>query len=360
MIRKHAKRIWVGLLSLVLLTCVLPAAQLERIETLRISAEERVRGWALYPTIEALVAGTPTAVPLPTRSQFPTATPQPTPTPAPTEEPGPQGRIVFTCQVDKNPSHDQICVINADGTGLRQLTEDMDFQHFYPSWAPDGNSILFSASQAGEFKIYELDLRTGEMAIVGDISGDLYAPAVSPDGEQIVFTRHFSESEQYISVCDRDGSNVRNLTGYYDARDPVWSPDGKKILFSSLHNGTPQLYIMDTEGLLKQQVSEMVGLRGRTDWSEDLAIVTYAGEYEERNREIVLLELGGQPQVLTQGGDNLAPSFSPDGEWLAFMSYRDNFWQADGCELYVMRRDGSDVRRLTDNDYCDYQPRWGP
>ena len=205
-----------------------------------------------------------------------------------------------------------------------------------------------------------MDLRAGEVKIVGDISGNLYAPAVSPDGEQIVFTRHFSESEQYISVCDRDGSNVRNLTGYYDARDPVWSPDGKKILFSSLHNGTPQLYIMDTEGILKQQVSEMVGLRGRTDWSKDLAIVTYAGEYEERNREIVLLELGGQPQVLTQGGDNLAPAFSPYGEWLAFMSYRDNFWQADGCELYVMRLDGSDVRRLTDNTYCDYQPRWGP
>ena len=31
-----------------------------------------------------------------------------------------------------------------------------------------------------------------------------------------------------------------------------------------------------------------------------------------------------------------------------------------GCEIYIIGSDGSDVRRLTDNDYCDWQPRWGP
>ena len=63
---------------------------------------------------------------------------------------------------------------------------------------------------------------------------------------------------------------------------------------------------------------------------------------------------------LTDGLNNLAPSFSPDGNWITFMSYRDHPQQALGCEIYIMRVDGSDVRRLTDNDICDWQPRWGP
>ena len=31
-----------------------------------------------------------------------------------------------------------------------------------------------------------------------------------------------------------------------------------------------------------------------------------------------------------------------------------------GCEIYVIRTDGTELRRLTNNEYCDYQPRWGP
>jgi Tol biopolymer transport system component len=31
-----------------------------------------------------------------------------------------------------------------------------------------------------------------------------------------------------------------------------------------------------------------------------------------------------------------------------------------GCEIYIMTTEGKQITRLTDNDYCDFQPRWGP
>ena len=74
--------------------------------------------------------------------------------------------------------------------------------------------------------------------------------------------------------------------------------------------------------------------------------------------------------VARQGGDarrltstpavEADPQFSPDGKWIAFTAYTDvaNKNQAS-CEIYIMRVDGTDQRRLTNNGYCDYQPRWG-
>jgi Tol biopolymer transport system component len=176
---------------------------------------------------------------------------------------------------------------------------------------------------------------------------------------RVVFTRHADDTTRFISVYDHEEDVFQDLTNFFGDGDPVWSPDGSKILFLSGQDNNAQLYFMNADGTFIQQITQLTGLRGRPDWASNLAIVTYGGEAEEHNREIILLTISGEPRYITEGGDNLAPSFSPDGQWIVFVSYRDHFWEADGCELYLMRRDGTDVRRLTQNDYCDDQPRWG-
>jgi TolB protein len=270
----------------------------------------------------------------------------------------PTGRIIYTCQVDNTYGHDQICMINADGTGFRQLTNDLLHQHLSPSWAPDGNSFVFVGSHSGSPKIYEMDLE-GNMHMVGNVEGDLYSPMISPDGLRIIFTRYVSDTERYISVMNRDGSNLLDLVAYYDNKDAVWSEDGSKVLFTSREDGKAGIYYMNAGGTTIQKVDELSGLDGRPDWSVDYTIATYSGTKDAHDREIVLMEVGKAPETITNGGDNLSPSFSPDGQWITFMSYRDHYWESDGCEIYIMRKDGTDIRRLTNNTYCDYQPRWG-
>jgi TolB protein len=41
-------------------------------------------------------------------------------------------------------------------------------------------------------------------------------------------------------------------------------------------------------------------------------------------------------------------------------AYFDHLQDINACEIYILRVDGTDLRRITNNDYCDYQPRWGP
>jgi len=271
----------------------------------------------------------------------------------------PDGHIVFVCQVFRDDRTNQICVVNADGTGFTRLTSNDQADHFYPSLGPDGQSVLYSSNESGEYAVYEMDLSNGTSHRLTYL-GDDYAPAMSPDGSQVVFV-HNDGQRQTLWVVDRAGGTPRWLAAASrgDGWDPVWSPDGDRILFASTRAGGVQLFVADAVGSSVRQLTDVEGLRGRSDWSPDGAfLATYAGSAWQR--EILLLDLEGSILAHpTQGGNNLAPSISPDGEWITFTSYRDHYGDDNGCEIYVMRKDGSDVRRLTNNDYCDWQPRWG-
>jgi eukaryotic-like serine/threonine-protein kinase len=272
----------------------------------------------------------------------------------------PSGKIVYTCQVTKYETRNQICVINADGTGTFQLTTDANnSDHLYPTFAPDEKSVMFSSDRSGEYAIFEMTL-DGRLSQITDGSHEAYGADISPDGQRVVFTQIVDELRG-IYVMNRDGSDIQPVyaPGDHEAWDVVWSPDGKQVLFASDRTGTIQLFTSNLDGTNLRQVSNMEKLRGRSDWAADgVTMATYAGD--EWLREIYLLDAAtDSPRQITTGGNNLAPSFSADGGWIAFTSYRDHPKEDQGCEIYVMRSDGTDVRRLTDNDYCDWQPRWG-
>ena len=109
-----------------------------------------------------------------------------------------------------------------------------------------------------------------------------------------------------------------------------------------------------------RRITNVSNLRGRSDWSPDgVTVATYIGT--SWNRELFLLGTdGSNMRQITSGGNNLAPSFSPDGHWIAFTSYMDSYKDENGCEIYIMRINDGEIIRLTENDYCDWQPRWGP
>lgn len=271
------------------------------------------------------------------------------------------GKIVFTCQINKIQASDQICIMNADGSGFRQLTSD-SVRHYYPSLAPDGGSVVYSAfRESNVYEIYELNLNTGNAIRLTNRIGVSNAPEISPDGTSITFMRGNPNTQQnQIWVMDRSGDNPGNVPQAL-GWDPTWSPDGKQILYASDRDGGVQLFTVSLKGSNIKRVTNLPSIRGRSDWSPDgQFIVTYSGE--AWNREVYIMNADGSNvrQLTPTGGNSQGPSISPDGKWVVFTAYFDKYGDDHGCEIYVIRVDGTDLRRLTNNEYCDYQPRWGP
>ena len=147
----------------------------------------------------------------------------------------------------------EIFVMNADGTGLLQLTNNLVGDH-EPSWSPDGQQIVFHSNRDGDLDLYVMnaDGSSGENPIQLTNNATNEEDAVwSPDGTTIAFVSD-RDVDREIFLIAADGSSGQNyfrLTlNADDDDDPEWSPDGTMIAFTSDRDGDDEIYIMMADG----------------------------------------------------------------------------------------------------------------
>jgi hypothetical protein len=268
----------------------------------------------------------------------------------------PTGKIVYTCQI----AGDEVCLMNADGSGWRQLTNS-SAASYYGSLSPDGQAVLYISKGSGHTEIYELNLLTGKARQLTRLEREVGSPEISPDNQWIAFTYRGNNNIAQVWIMNRDGSNPHKFysSSNQEAHDPAWSPDGTRILFAMGKGENNKLYVVGLDGHDPQVVNETIDTRGRSDWSiNNIIAFDMGGPFQH---DIYVMNMNGsQLEKLSDGNNSQGASFSPDGKWMAFTAYTNvvNKDQAS-CEIYIIRTDGTDARRLTSNAYCDYQPRWG-
>lgn len=268
----------------------------------------------------------------------------------------PSGRIVFTCQI----AGDEICIIDADGSNFRRITDTLS-GNSYASISPDGKYVIFVGKPDKTTEILEISLETGDVKLLTDLGVNIGAPEISPDNKYILFTYRADNHAAQVWIMERNGNDAHEFYSVSgkDVHDATWSPDGSQVLFAMGRGENNQLYVMDSNGRDPRLVNSTIDTRGHSDWSvKDLITFDMGGSFAH---EIYTMNLDGNSlQKITQGDNAQGQSFSPDGQWIAYTAYTDVANKdTSSCEIYIMRVDGSDKRRLTDNNYCDYQPRWG-
>ena len=269
-----------------------------------------------------------------------------------------------------------ILVMDVAGRGSRVLSTQHDSD---PAWSPDGDQIVYSHrinDQRWDLSIMDRD-GANRRRLTNHPSIDRF-PSWSPDGQRIAFvSRREDGHSQDVFVMNADGTDVRNLTRLPTLdMHPDWSPDGKRIAFTSARDrfaggdAVAEIYTMNPDGSDQRRLTVRDAFDGEPAWSPDgrqLLILRSRDlrdtPYPERRggRGFYLMDPdGGNVREIAhfarafRGG-----TWSPDGAHIAFsLSIPREDGRGDNFEIFVMDRDGSHVRNLTNHPDGGMSPDW--
>lgn len=284
--------------------------------------------------------------------------------PTHTTSPSPVGNKEQITFVSNRTGHDEIYMMNPDGSEQRQLTHRKS-QARYPAWSPSRDQIAFVSG----WRLYVINADGGEEM---NLSDTLFSDGIprgevdgsiswSPDGNWIAFAITFGQASygenlpsgsiRDICVMNVEDKSFFNLTRNILNQDiqkwsgtPAWSPDGTQILYNTLCDEQRNIYIMNSDGSNQRQLTQ-----SGCDWASSFSPNGRQIAFESSRNghfDIYLMDANGQNvQQLTHGGFRI-PRWSPDGQKLIF-------YDNDG--IYVMSLHDNRIEQLISQDKL---PAW--
>jgi serine/threonine protein kinase len=263
-----------------------------------------------------------------------------------------------------------VFVMGATGESVRRIS---DFG-FNPSWSPDGKKIVVSTEGGNNARarqtvasLWVIDVQTREKKKIYD--GDAVLPRWSPHGQRIAFWAlpDPGRGQRDILTIPAGGGAVVPVTDDPPLDwTPVWSHDGKWLYFASDRGGSMNLWRAPIDEATGQLNGPLQPVTTPSPWTGDLAVAQATGKiaYASTNSEANVHRIAIDPQTLAVTGTSVpvttgssllvSPDVSPDGSMVVL----NNFTGQE--DIFVVRADGSELRKLTDDAAKDRGPRWSP
>ena len=248
----------------------------------------------------------------------------------------------------------EIFICDYDGNNVRQLTNHGSIT-LSPTWSPDASKLAYTSYRDGNPDLYVINSDGSSPRLTAGYHGLNTAPDWSPTGDTVALTLS-KDGNSEIYVKEVNSRRLRRIT--YDAAidtSPSFSPDGTRIAFVSDRAGSPQIWVVDLDGRNLRRLSYQGGRSFSPAWSPLGDKIAYVVEKPGEGLEIFVMDADGRnPVQLTSGpGWNQKPAWAPSGTHIAFSSTR-----AGRSNVYTMRADGTDVRRVSFLSGENGSPAW--
>ena len=249
------------------------------------------------------------------------------------------------------------------------------------AWLPDSRHVVLgvTAIDPARTHLYTADLETDHAWPLTHSADSEFHPSTSPGGESVVFVR--GEPDYDLTEFSVTGSSATTLLSTArNESDPAWFPDGRSFAYVTDRRGKPEIWQRARDGSIDQPLvtqelfgSDLTILLTEPAVSPDGQRVAYL-----RNGYVPIWPLriwisyvaGGTATPLlprSQGGLQGAPSWSPDGQWIAYSEYKDRQVmlvkvRVGTEERIVLRRDGvpnANARWSPRNDWITWETENG-
>ena len=227
----------------------------------------------------------------------------------------PDGRQLALCRTGDGGY--EIWTSDIGGGNERQLT-DLGGDAIFPDWSPQGDRIVFSWSTgpSSPTSLYLVDTKSGAVTTLLEAEGFAHQyPTFSPDGSTVLYT-----SDGQLWTIDVATGETTQLTSDDTRKDvcPDWSPDGTQIAYNANSGGDDDIWIMNADGTDQRNLTASAGATELgTSFSPDgqyIAFTGTGGPVPEGERYIQVMRTDGSDRrvlVATPGLQHAVPAWQP-------------------------------------------------
>lgn len=224
-----------------------------------------------------------------------------------------------------------------------------------PAWSSDARRIAYVSFENGDPVVYVQDVNSGSRQVASNFQGLNSAPDWSPNNQKLalVLTRTGYPKIFVMGVGSKQVTQVTD--GSAIDTEPVWSKDGGSIYFTSNRGGQPQIYRVAASGGAAQRVTFQGSYNASPSLSADgKTLAMLNGSNNQFN--IAVQDLAsGRFMLLTQSGQNQAPSIAPNGKMVLYAT------QSNGRGVLGMASIDGRVKIMLPARQGDVrEPAWAP